>query len=361
VARVGRPRRGCPVRSSGPAGAAAGGYWPRSHYPGNVAPLRRTHHSWAGSLAHVNCEWLLPRGYKVIGTLPLLHAGRSRSYSSGWQIGQQLAMQRRWDSGDHGPWSDPREITCTGAELNEVLGELAKPRPDIWSLTVTEIESLDCADLATRYPELTRLTLGRTLGMLVEAASLNRLTSLKTLLINGLFGMNKSDCLLPGRARALEPLRLHNILHGYAAAMRSRWRPEIPNGTFVAISGARRPEWLAENRANPLRDWDGRKHISRSRYAKAVAQYKATRHAIMAALSDGADGHTSSRLAEIGREYGESFNKLDSRTPFIETEEPEELFAALDVIIKDVEAAAGANLSSARESIMAAVEAVRAW
>jgi hypothetical protein len=70
---------------------------------GRPAALRLTHHSWKGSLSHVNYHWLLPRGGEVIGAVPLLLASRSPSYSSGWPIGRQLAMQRRWDAGDHRP------------------------------------------------------------------------------------------------------------------------------------------------------------------------------------------------------------------------------------------------------------------
>jgi hypothetical protein len=80
------------------------------------------------------------------------------------------------------------------------------------------------------------------------------------------FSMSAADCLLPHRVPAPEYLALHNIPRDYAAAMRARWRPQIPHGTQVDITGARPPQWLAENRDNPLRDWDGRGHISRSRY-----------------------------------------------------------------------------------------------
>jgi hypothetical protein len=51
--------------------------------------------------------------------------------------------------------------------------------------------------------------------------------------------------------------------------------------------------------SNPLREWDGRAHISRSRFAKATAQYKATRRAIMAALSADDGEPAGLRLAQI--------------------------------------------------------------
>jgi len=328
---------------------------------GQPAALQLSHHSWTGKLSHVNHEWLLPRGCKVIGTRPLLLARRSASYSRGWRIGRQLAMQRRWDAGDQGPWSDPREVTCTGAELNEALASPAGSRPDIWSLTVRDVKSLDCALLPSRYPGLAALSLSGNFGELTNASSLNQLTPLKRLFINGLLGMSQADCLHPDRVPALEVLGLHNIPYDYATAMRVRWRPQAPCGTLVDITGARKAEWLAENKSNPLREWDGRAHISRARFAKATAQYKATRRAIMAALpADDAEA-AASRLAQIGRDYAEAFNKLDGRAPFIETVEREELFDALDLIIADAQAATGKDLTAARQSLIDAVEAARDW
>jgi hypothetical protein len=325
------------------------------------AALRLTHHKWTGVLSHVNYEWLLPRGCKVIGTMPLLHDRRSAPYSRGWRIGQQLAMQRRWDAGDQGPWSDPRGVTCTGTELREALASPAGPRPDIWRLTVRDVTSLDCAQLAARYPGLVVLSVTGNFGGLTNASSLNELTSLKRLLIHGLLEMSRADCLVPDRVPALELLQLHNIPYDYATAMRARWRPQVPNGTLVDITGARKAEWLAENLNNPLREWDGRKHISQARIAKATAQYKATRRAAMAALSAGDAEPTASRLAQIGREYAEAFNKLDGRVPFIETEEREELFAALDLIIADAQATTGKDLAAARQSLIDGAEAARNW
>lgn len=50
---------------------------------GRPAALRLTHHGFAGQLSHANYNWLLPRGCRVIGALPLLTAGRSRTYAHG--------------------------------------------------------------------------------------------------------------------------------------------------------------------------------------------------------------------------------------------------------------------------------------
>ena len=195
--------------------------------------------------------------------------------------------------------------------------------------------------------------------MLTNASALNRLPALKRLFIHSLLGMVPADCLRPDQVPALELLGLHDIPYDYATVMRARWRPQAPNGTLVDITGARKPQWLAENASNPLRQWDGRAHISRSRFAAATARYKATRRAIMAALADGEP--VAARLADVGREYAVAFNQLDGRAPFIETEEREELFAALDLIIGDAEAATGGDLAAARQSLIDGVEAARNW
>ncbi|KAB8179351.1 hypothetical protein FH610_035350 [Microbispora catharanthi] len=328
---------------------------------GEVSALVLTHHYWNGCLSHCNYEWVLPRSYTIIGSLPLLCTKPSQSYSTGWRLGEQLACQRRWDSGERDPWSDPREMSITGADVDQMTNEPADPRRDIRHLHVTEVESLDCDRLAGRFPDLTTLSLSGDLGLLLHASGLNRLASLRRLWITDLFGMSASDALLPECVPALETLCLHSIPREYAGAMRSKWRPQIPYGTFVDITAARAPEWVAENRGNPLRGWDGRAHISGTCFTKAVAQYKKTRAELITALSDCSQENQPTRLYEIGREYGRGFNLLNRRTLFIETVEREELFAALDVMVSDAEAALGVRLGSARDTLAAGVEAVREW
>ncbi|WUI00647.1 hypothetical protein OHR68_02175 [Spirillospora sp. NBC_00431] len=330
---------------------------------GDVAPLRLTHHAWGGAFSYCDFEWVLPRSYKVIGTMPLLLDEPCRSYSSGWRLGDQLARQRHWDGGGRDDPPDPQSATYKGPELNELLDEPADPHTDVRTLNVQGIEALDCDRLVRRFPNLTGLALRGDLGLLSSAASLNELRAMQRLLIVDLYGMSKADRLLPQRVPALESLFLHGIPAEYATSMRSTWRLEIPNGTYVHIRGARKPDWVAENRDNPLRDWDGREHISGPRYMKAVAQYKTTRRAILAVLGDAGDAADDrpGRLTEIGREYGEAFNRLDGRSPFIETVEREDLFDALVHIVREAEAVHGPDLAWAQDSLISGVEAVRDW
>lgn len=300
---------------------------------GQVSPLVLTHHGWAGRLSHMNLEWVLPRSYRVIGKLPLLRDTPSDSYSKGWRLGMQLAFQRRWDRGDRGSGDLPGELKLTGDRFDAAIAD--RMNEDVWSLDVDAIGSLDCGKLVRAFPTLRRLDLAGKLGRLDNASQLNRLPSLKRLFISNLFGMTRSDCLMPGSVPALESLALHSVPREYGAAMRSVWSKELTKGCFVEVSGLRGPDWLAENVDNPLRDWDGRAQISAVKFRKSVAQYKATRRAVLAALSDPSIVDLKARMIEFGREFGEAFNKLARSDDFIETEEREELFAALMAIPKD--------------------------
>jgi hypothetical protein len=153
--------------------------------------------------------------------------------------------------------------------------------------------------------------------------------------------------MLPSRLPELERISFDGIPAEYATATRSAWRAEAANGVYVDISGARKPEWVAENRDNPLRDWDGREHISPARYRKAVAQYKATRRAILAADADPAV------FEQIGRDYADAFNKLNGRNPFIDTADAEDLVDALSHLVED--------RPWARDSLYAGIDSVRDW
>ncbi|MEV5828960.1 hypothetical protein AB0L25_25705 [Spirillospora sp. NPDC052242] len=324
---------------------------------GDVSPLRLTHHSWNGKLAYCNFPWVLPRSHKVVGRMPLLHDEPSRSYGLGWRLGDQLARQRRWDAGVREDPPTPWKLECTGAEVDG----MADARPDVTHLDVREIEALDCGRIVRLFPNLTELDLRGDLGLLEAAGRLNELAALKELSIFHLFGMTKEDRLKPQCTPALESLHLYSVPAEYANAMRSTWRPEIPNGTHVEIRGGRRPEWVAENRNNPLRDWDGRGNISKTNFKKSVAQYKATRRAVMAVFADGAADDRPARLTAIGREFGTAFNGFDRRSGFIETVEREELFEVLERIAKDAEAAFGLEPRWVYESLAAGTESVRDW
>lgn len=326
---------------------------------GELRPLHLTHHAHRNRLSHCNFEWLLPRNYKVLGPAPLLVEGLAAGYSSGWRIGQQLAVQRRWDAGDAD--RDPGDLAIRSADLTALL-ERSVPTPEVWQLDVAGVQTLNCADLVRCFPNVSRLSLAGDLGTLENASALQRLSSLRTLLIQDLFGMTRNDAATIQHLPALEMLGLYSTPSEYATAMRKAWKAEVANGTYVEVRSPRKPGWVDENRDNPLRDWDGREHISATRYRKAVNQYRATRRAVIAALAAGNEMSTSVELSQLGREFARTFNQLDAgRNPFIETEERDDLFGALDAAVVAAEAHHGRQFAGALEALESGANEVRDW
>jgi hypothetical protein len=231
-------------------------------------------------------------------------------------------------------------------------------RAGVKHLTVRGITQLDCSHLVAEFPNLTRLSLSGNLGTLTAAAALKQLPQLQGLTITELFGMDASDCLLPPHVPEVEEVSLFGIPADYATAMRKTWRPHVRHGVQLDIRGARKPEWVAANTANPLRDWDGREHIPCTTYREAVTQYKATRDAFLAEVTA---GEHHGNIAEIGRAFAATLNALDSRSSFIETVEREELFDALDFLAEEAQAAAGRDLSAARGALIEGVNSTRDW
>lgn len=328
---------------------------------GDVAPLRLTHHSWNGALSYCNHTWALPRSHKVIGVLPLLHDEPSNSWALTWCLGDQLTRQRRWDNGLRNEAVEAWKSEYTGEAVNEFLDRETAPRSEITHLTIRDIDSLDCTRLVRRFPEVVTLHLRGRMGLLSAAGELNKLSSLQEIAVADLFGMTGEDRLRPRCVPKLESLDVYSIPAAYASATRKAWRSEIAAGTYVSVLRARKPEWVEENRNNPLRDWDGREHIGAAVYKRAVTQYKTTRNAVLQVFAEESSVVRSTRMEEIGRTHGEAFNQLDRRSGCIETVEREELFDALDHLMNEVERLHGGSSDGARADLVSGVESVRDW
>lgn len=324
---------------------------------GPLTPLCLTHHRWTGQLWHVQHDWLLPRGVRVLGNAPLVVDARTNTYAGQWRLGSQLALQRRWDAGATSGLPSDRRFE--GAEIPRLVAQSDR-FPDLRTVMISDVEALDAAHVVALFPHVTRLAVFGDLGSLTGAQDLNRLTGLRSLHLSDLFEMTAPECLRVSEVPHLEWLELRSVPAAYARAMRHEWGPEQQNGTRLEIAGARPPGWVAENRDNPLRDWDGREHISPTRYRRSVAQYRLTRRAVLDQLA--ARGEDVGALSALGRDFAVAFNAIDGvRKPFIETEEREELLVSLEAIVRFCEQSLGSTFGAAGTALLHGAQDARAW
>lgn len=326
---------------------------------GTLRPLARRAGSWDGQRSHCHYPWVLPRSCTVLGTAAPLTTSSSQSFGLGWGVGDALHWERLAASGRADWEDDPAQLSIRGAELVVPADVDAST---VRRLYVTGVERLDASVLVAAFPHLTELRLHGELSEMINAVALNRLSGLRELMVTGYFGMTAADHVTVASAPELEHVDLHNVPHEYATAMRRVWRPEAANGTYLSVTGARRPDWVAENRDNPLRDWDKRQGVSKRAYQRSVAQVRKTRRQILDAL-DGAPGDRTAALERIGSEYGEAFNAIDeaTRDGLIMTEEREELYDAVVGLLDAAAAERGLDVTAERQALIDGVDATRDW
>ncbi len=310
-------------------------------------------------------EWVLPRSHKILGNAPPLRTRPSGTFRAGWSTGQAL-YEHRMKSRDPN-WDHTRMVTSIGeTRLHRLLDDAEfvdsesihlELRPGPMTGPV-----VDCERLVAAFPRLVSLTVWGVMGRLQHAAALNRLTSLRTLELEEVFGMMADDCLDPAVMTRLEFIELRNIPAEYAAAMRRAWKPEVPKGVYLSITGARKPEWVAQNMTNPLRGWDGREGITSRSYAKARAAWTRSTSPILGALIEDSPPETRrQRLAELGAAFAGAFDEVDARSGFIETQERDELLDGVANLIGAAPVADGVDRQDAIDTILQSINDGRSW
>lgn len=306
-------------------------------------------------------DWVLPRSCLVLGNLPLVPTGHLlRSGGHRWDIGDSLWAFRRWEAGERDEPRDPTRLSLPGSEFRDLLDRV--PDSTILSLGVFDGGVVNVEQIAELFPNLEHLGILGSLDTLLNSRAIARLSGLRSLDLYDVFGMTADDVVTPAELPHLEHIWLQSIPQEYSAAMSKIWRPEAVNGTFLQIFEARRPNWIAENRDNPLRDWDGREELRPIIVKKAFAQYKSTRQSVLASLRTSSGmPEARVRLAEIGVEFAEAFNTLDAKWMFIETQERDELLDALAHLAGEASSEYDVPREDVEQALLHAANETRDW
>ena len=220
----------------------------------------------------------------------------------------------------------------------------------ITNLRLTNIQNFSLKNIPSRFPSLTWLGLAGKPGFIHDLIEISELHELETLTIDELFGFCDNDFPRPENLPELWRLWVASIPANAGKAIKKLYKGKIQDFTATKL---RSDEWLKENMNNPLRHWDGSEFIPKSKYNKSVALWKETRRRILEEANKTEIDFPA--IKNIAVEYIEGFNKLDRRSPFIETEEREDIFTAFEQILNE------ANISERREEIIQAMEEKRDW
>lgn len=310
-------------------------------------------------------EWVLPKSHRVIGNAPLLRTRPSGSHQFGWSTGEALYEKRMKERDPF--WDHTRLITGIGAtRLHRLLADpefVDEETRRLWlSPGPVTGPTVDCRRLVAAFPHLVSLKVWGVMGRLAHAGELNRLTGLRHIEIEETFGMTASDCLDPARMTRLEYIVMRSIPLDYATATRRAWSGQVPEGVYLSITGARKPEWVAQNASSPVRDWDGRAGIPARDHAKAQAAWKRSTSPILATLLDDLpDDARHEQLKAHGVTFAQAFNALSSTSGFIETQERDELLDGLAHLVAYAPTASGVDRQRAADVLLRAVNENRVW
>lgn len=201
------------------------------------------------------------------------------------------------------------------------------------SLSLVDIKEIDILTVVKRFPHLAELRIWGKPGTASNIESITRLTHLQTFTTYDLFGFTAEEFPAADRLSKLSTLWMTSVPADVAKMVKTEYKKAVSLGLDLSISQPRKPEWLAENLANPFRDWDGREHISTT-YAKKAAQLYKKMLVITRKIDTSMDADTVySMLETMVTEYTEAFNQIDRRTDIIETVEREEIYTVLQEVL----------------------------
>ena len=227
--------------------------------------------------------------------------------------------------------------------------------PDIGLSKLTElhlnrIQDYSLCNRPSQFPCLMKLWVTGKPGYIRDVAELAKLPELETLTFWDLFGFSADEFPHPESLPELRNLWLESVPAEAGRKIKKLYKGKIQD---LQVLKLRSDEWLHENLNNPLRHWDGSEFVPKSKYKKSVALWKETRRRMIEEMSNAEID--LSAVKRIAIDYIEGFNKLDSRSPFIETEEREDIINAFEQILDEI------GFHKGRKELMLLMEEKRNW
>ncbi len=197
---------------------------------------------------------------------------------------------------------------------------------NVSTLRIFDIKELDLTQVKQYFPELEKLLLWGAPGIITNITAMEQLQSLRTFMGTDIFGYNEEEIKILEKLPRLNRLCLESIPKEAGTYLKKHFKNKLDT---LEITRLRDAGWLADNLTNPLRHWDGSEFVPLAAYKKAFSTYKNTKKQMQEADS-------RDTIVTVALEYIKFFNKLNAKyDEFIETEEREDVFTAMEQIYKE--------------------------
>ena len=193
-------------------------------------------------------------------------------------------------------------------------------------LSLTDIRELDMEQVAGQFPEAEHLNISGKPGTVTHMRAVGGLPGLRNLYCKDLFGYGAGEMEALEGLHELRELDFDSVPKDAGLYLKKRWKGKLDR---LTVAHLREEGWLKDNLENPLRHWDGNEFIPETAYRSAGKCYKDTKKRLL---------ETADRagIEEIVRRYTRHFNRLNDRyEEFIETEEREDIFRAMQILYEE--------------------------
>ncbi len=191
-------------------------------------------------------------------------------------------------------------------------------------------EPINIAAVAAHLPQLRTLRIWGHPDNVENMNSISLLKSLSWLTLNDIFGFSAKDFPSPNSLSSVSCIWMSSIPEDVAKKVKKEYKH-----IDLWIRKGRKPEWLEANLNNPFRHWDGDEYIAAAHTKKASTLYAKYYKQIGDFLKAKLDPKAlQQELENIIKEYAKEFNKMDERKHWIDTVTREDIYGALNLLLK---------------------------
>jgi hypothetical protein len=206
------------------------------------------------------------------------------------------------------------------------------------------VADTDLARTVENHRGIRRLEMFGKPGNVTNFSAVSGLMELTYFRTNDVFGFTGADFPDPGALPKLGSLSMVSLPQEAAQTIKKKYQPLAKQGKLeLYVRKARKDGWLAANMDNPFRNWDGDDLVPPGYAKKAAEIYRKTRIEMEKAC---AAADAEQECAKLCEAYIETFNKMDSKYEFIDTELRENIILALDKILTETKEQSGATIDT---------------
>lgn len=196
----------------------------------------------------------------------------------------------------------------------------------IRELNIDNIKELDIEIITRYFPDIKKISLTGSPGIITNIHKMEFLKNLQTIGFYDIFGYNDCDVKIFGQLEELREIDFYSVPKTAGKYIKKHWENRLD---VLSVKSMRDSGWLADNIDNPLRKWDGSGFVPAAAYKRSFKCYKDTKKLLL-------NAENSEDVIEIVRQYTRNFNELNRKYgQFIETEEREDIFMAMEQLYKE--------------------------